>query len=403
MRSKLSSINNAIEALQRGEIVIVVDDPGRENEGDFVMAAERVTPEAVNFMVTHGRGLVCLPMTGERLDALGARAMVPNSNSTAFTLSIDLAEPRNTGISAYDRARCIRRAVELDATADEFVMPGHVFPLRAREGGVLERPGHTEAAVDLARLAGLSPAGVICEILNEDGTMARMPDLEKIAEKHNMPLITIEDLIEYRRHNEVSVKRVAQGRIPTAYGEFTAFGYEGDGEEHIAFVYGDPQPGSLVRVHSECLTGDVFGSLRCDCGAQLREAMRMIALEGAGAVVYLKGHEGRGIGINHKLRAYTLQDAGADTVEANEALGFPADMRDYAVGAHILRDLSLDRVRLLTNNPSKRAGLEMYGIEVMDRVPIETIPTLENLRYLQTKRDRLDHELTLELLSASYR
>jgi len=398
-----ASIDDAIAAIARGEIVIVVDAPDRENEGDFVMAADMVTPEAVNFMVTHGRGLLCLPMTGERLDALKLRAMVPENEAgaeTAFTISIDMRAPRNTGISAYDRARTIRRALDADVVAEEFRTPGHVFPLRARDGGVLERAGHTEAAVDLARLAGCRPAGAICEIMNEDGTMARVPDLIEVARRHGLLMITIEDLIAYRARAEAMVRREADARIPTPYGEFTAVGFTSlaDGREHIALVFGCPEHsrGTLVRVHSECLTGDAFGSLRCDCGAQLRESMRLIAQEGAGVIVYVKGHEGRGIGIMQKLLAYRLQDAGADTVEANLMLGHPADARDYMAAAKILAALDVDDVRLLTNNPAKRTGLEQYGITVDTRIPLVTVPTEENLRYLQTKRDKFDHEL-LEL------
>jgi 3,4-dihydroxy 2-butanone 4-phosphate synthase/GTP cyclohydrolase II len=401
--SPFASVDAAIEAIARGEIVIVVDAPDRENEGDFVMAADKVTPEAVNFMVTHGRGLLCMPMTGERLDALKLRAMVPENEAgaeTAFTISIDMRAPRNTGISAYDRARTIRRALDADAAADEFRTPGHVFPLRARDGGVLERAGHTEAAVDLARLAGCKAAGAICEIMNKDGTMARVPDLIEVAKQHGLLMITIEDLIAYRARLEAMVRREADARIPTPYGEFTAVGFTSlaDGREHIALVYGDVEGsrGTLVRVHSECLTGDAFGSLRCDCGAQLRESMRLIAQEGSGVIVYVKGHEGRGIGIMQKLLAYRLQDAGADTVEANLMLGHPADARDYLAAAKILAALDVDNVRLLTNNPAKRTGLEQYGITVSTRIPLVTVPTEENLRYLQTKRDKFDHEL-LEL------
>jgi 3,4-dihydroxy 2-butanone 4-phosphate synthase/GTP cyclohydrolase II len=397
---KLATIDEALVAIARGEIVIVVDDPARENEGDFVMAADLVTPDAVNFMVTHGRGLLCMPITSERADALRLRAMVPENAAgaeTAFTISIDMIEPRNTGISAYDRARTIRRVLDADARVEEFRTPGHVFPLRARDGGVLERAGHTEAAVDLARLAGLKPAGMICEIMNEDGTMARMDDLIAVAERHGLLMITIEDLIAYRGRHEALVRRIADARIPTPYGEFTAVGFESDsdGREHIALTFGNPEGtrGTLVRVHSECLTGDAFGSLRCDCGSQLRESMRLIAQEGAGVVVYVKGHEGRGIGIMQKLLAYRLQDAGADTVEANLMLGHPADARDYLAAAKILAALDIDDVRLLSNNPAKRSGLEQYGITVRTRVPLVTVPTEENLRYLQTKRDKFAHDL----------
>jgi 3,4-dihydroxy 2-butanone 4-phosphate synthase/GTP cyclohydrolase II len=402
--SPFSSVEEAIAAIERGEIVVVVDDPGRENEGDFVMAAEKVTPEAVNFMVTHGRGLVCLPMTAERAHLLGLRPMVAaqdESQGTAFTVSIDLREPWNTGISAHDRARCMARAVAPDASAGEFSTPGHVLPLAARPGGVLERAGHTEAAVDLARLAGLTPAGVICEIMNPDGSMARLDDLVRVAREHGLHLITIADLIAYRLQREALVRRVAEARIPTPYGPFTAIGYESDidGLDHIALLFGEPEGTEdvLVRVHSECLTGDVFKSLRCDCSAQLNEAMRLIAQVGRGVVVYLRGHEGRGIGILDKLRAYALQDGGADTVEANLELGHPADVRTYDTAAQVLRDLRVASIRLLTNNPAKREGLEAHGIAVTERVPLETAPTEENLRYLQTKRDKLAHELMMEL------
>jgi 3,4-dihydroxy 2-butanone 4-phosphate synthase / GTP cyclohydrolase II len=396
-----SSIDDAIAAIARGEIVIVVDDPGRENEGDLVMAADAVTPDAINFMVTHGRGLVCMPMTGERLDALGLRQMVSaptDPKGTAFTISIDMAEPRNTGISAYDRARTIARAADPSSRATEFTTPGHIFPLRAAVGGVLARPGHTEAAVDLATLAGKRPAGVVCEILNADGTMARMPELIEVARAHGLHLITIADLIAYRSRLESAkaLRRVAEAHLPTPYGVFDAVGFmsDADGREHMALSYGDPGPGALARMHSECLTGDVFGSLRCDCGAQLDEAMRLIASEGSGVIVYVRGHEGRGIGLLHKLQAYQLQEEGADTVEANLALGLPVDARDYAVGAHMLRALGVTSVRLLTNNPAKVAGLETNGIAVAERIALETAPTAENLRYLQTKRSKMQHELT---------
>ena len=405
-----SKIEDAIEAIRHGEIVVVVDDPDRENEGDFVMAAERVTPEAVNFMVTHGRGLLCLPMTDERAERFGFRPMVEDGrhgDGTAFTVSVDLAEPRgNTGISAPDRARCIRRAVDSGARAEDFRTPGHVFPLRARAGGVLERAGHTEAAVDLARLAGLEPAGAICEIMNADGSMARLDDLVEVARTHGLHLITIADLIAYRLRSEIHVRRVAEAEIPTPYGPFRALCYESrlDGRQHLALVHGTPEgkPDVLVRMHSECLTGDVFGSLRCDCGQQLQEAMRRIALEGEGVIVYIRGHEGRGIGMMHKLRAYGLQDGGADTVEANVELGFPPDARDYGTGAQILVDMDLTTMRLLTNNPAKRAGLEGYGLAIVERVELETIATPQNLRYLRAKRDKLGHDLDIERLGSSY-
>ena len=407
--SVFSSIEEALAAIRRGEIVIVVDDPDRENEGDFVMAADRVTPEAVNFMVTRGRGLLCMPMTEERAERLGFRMMVDgrNGDGTAFTVSVDLADPPgNTGISAPDRARCIRRAVAADSEAGEFRAPGHVFPLRAKPGGVLERAGHTEAAVDLARLAGCEPAGAICEIMNADGSMARLPDLIEVARAHGLLLITIADLIAYRMRFESHVERVAEAEIPTPYGPFRAIAFSSnvDGSEHLALVFGEPEGKAdvLVRMHSECLTGDVFGSLRCDCGAQLQEAMRRVALEGEGVVVYMRGHEGRGIGMMHKLRAYRLQDAGSDTVEANLELGFPPDMREYGTGAQILVDLGLSTLRLLTNNPAKRAGLEGYGLRIVERVELETTPTPQNLRYLRAKRDKLGHDLDIERLGSSY-
>jgi 3,4-dihydroxy 2-butanone 4-phosphate synthase / GTP cyclohydrolase II len=408
--SPFSSIEDAIAAIRAGEIVIVVDDPDRENEGDFVMAAERITPEAVNFMITHGRGLLCLPMSEERAERLGLRMMVSepgHGDGTAFTVSIDhVAPPGNTGISAPDRARCIARAVASDAHAGEFRTPGHVFPLRAKPGGVLERAGHTEASCDLARLAGFEPAGAICEIMNPDGSMARLPDLIEVARTHGLHLVTIADLIAYRLRLESQVRRLAEAEIPTPYGPFRAVAYDSklDDRQHIALVYGEPEgkPDVLVRMHSECLTGDVFGSLRCDCGAQLQEAMRRVAIEGEGVIVYIRGHEGRGIGMMHKLRAYRLQDLGSDTVEANLELGFPADSRDYGTGAQILVDLGLSTLRLLTNNPAKRAGLEGYGLEIVERVELETVPTPQNLRYLRAKRDKLGHDLDIERLGSSY-
>lgn len=396
-----STVEDAVAAIAGGQMVIVLDDPGRENEGDFVMAAEHVTPDAVNFMVTHGRGLVCLPMAPEHLDRLALPQMVPDDPSgTAFAISIDMAAPKNTGISAHDRARTIIHAISPSSRPTDFVAPGHVFPLRARRGGVLVRQGHTEAAVDLARLAGCAPAGVICEILNEDGSMARRDDLFEVARTHGLHVITIEDLRAHIEREESIVRRGGEATLPTPYGPFSARAYTGtDGEEHLALVFGDPasRPEPLVRLHSECLTGDAFGSLRCDCGEQLREAMRLIALEGAGVIVYLRGHEGRGIGLVQKLRAYALQDDGADTVEANLRLGLPADARTYRAGAHIVRDLALTSVRLLTNNPAKRSGLEDAGIVVTERIPLRVAPTTHNLRYLEAKRDRLGHDVALEM------
>lgn len=394
-------IPEALEATARGEFVVVVDDADRENEGDLIIAAERITPEAMAFLVRHTSGVVCAPLTGERLDELDLPLMVAantDPKKTAFTVSVDAVKRVSTGISAADRAATVAALVDQSTQPADLSRPGHIFPLRAAPGGVLRRAGHTEAAVDLARLAGLAPAGVICEIVNADGSMARLPDLRRFADEHRLPLITIADLIAYRRRSEQLVHRVAEADIPTPFGVFRGIGYssEMDDTEHVAFVKGQPEgrQNVLVRMHSECLTGDVFGSMRCDCGTQLRDAMKKIAEEGEGVVVYIRGHEGRGIGINHKLQAYKLQDSGRDTVEANLDLGFPADSRDYGTGAQILVDLNLTTLRLLTNNPAKRAGLEGYGIEIVERIAIETTPTNENLRYLRTKRDKMGHELT---------
>ncbi|HWL65518.1 MAG TPA: bifunctional 3,4-dihydroxy-2-butanone-4-phosphate synthase/GTP cyclohydrolase II [Actinomycetota bacterium] len=394
-------MDQAVEAIRRGDIVIVADDPARENEGDFVMAAEKVTPEAVNFMVTHGRGVVCLPVTGERATELGLRPMVADCDEamgTAFTISIDLREPRNTGTSAFDRAACISKVTDPTARPEDFCSPGHVFPIQARDGGVLERAGHTEATVDLARLAGLAPAGVICEILKADGSMARMDDLEELARIHGLHLITVADLVAYRLQRETFVRREAQAQIPTVHGEFTAIAFHSDldGFDHLALVMGEPTGEDvLVRIHSECLTGDL-GSLRCDCAAQLKESMRTIGDAGRGIVVYLRGHEGRGIGITEKLRAYALQDQGADTVDANLQLGHSVDERCYDTAVQILRDLGASTIRLLTNNPAKCEALVAHGIPVVEQVPLQTTPTEENLRYLETKRDRLGHTLLLD-------
>ncbi len=394
-----ASISDALAALRRGEMIVVVDDPDREDEGDFVMAAERATPSAVNHMITHGRGLLCLPMEGSRLDALGVPDMVSGGPAaeTAFTVSIDLDEPGNTGISAADRARCIRRAVDPAARPGDFRRPGHVFPLRARTGGVLGRRGHTEAAVDLARLAGLAPAGVICEILAEDGSMARGAQLAEIARRHRMPLVSVADLVAHRAA-PLPVRRLASAELPTPFGPFRAVAYRGStGEEHVALVRGEPARAAapLVRVHSECATGDLFASLRCDCGLQLRAALRRIAEEGSGVLVYLRGHEGRGIGLPAKLAAYGLQDSGRDTVQANLDLGLPVDARDYGDAAGILLDLGLPTVRLLTNNPAKTAGLQAGGVEAR-AVALRTTPTAHNVHYLRTKRDVLGHDLAAE-------
>ncbi len=397
----LDSIEEAIQDLRDGKLIIVVDDEDRENEGDFIMAAEKVTPEAVNFMAKNGRGLICMPCTSERLDELGIPAMVHNNTSeqgTAFTVSIGAKGKITTGISAMDRAVTIQTVVDPNSKPGDISMPGHVFPLRAKRGGVLERAGHTEAAVDLAKLAGLFPAGVICEIMNEDGTMARLPQLREVSKKFGLKLISVADLIRYRRKNEKLVERIAEVSLPTNFGIFKAIGYRCklDGKEYFALVKGDVggKKNVLVRVHSECLTGDIFHSLRCDCGDQLEIALRMIEQEGRGVLLYILGHEGRGIGLLNKLRAYELQENGRDTVQANTDLGFPVDLRDYGMGAQILADLGLSSIRLMTNNPKKIIGLEGYGLKVVERVPLEVKPTDYNIHYLQTKREKMDHLLS---------
>ena len=397
-----ASIPEAIEEIQQGRIVIVVDDADRENEGDLIMAAERVTPEAIAFIVRHSSGVICMPVVGQRLDELEIPLMVAantDSRRTAFTVSVDARAGVTTGISAADRARTIQAIIHPATEPADLSRPGHIFPLRYREGGVLKRAGHTEAAVDLARLAGLYPAGVLCETVNEDGTMARLPDLTVFARAHGLKLISIADLIAYRRQHEVLVTKVAEANIPTPYGEFRSIAYESvvDGRTHVALVTGDIGEGAdvLTRVHSECLTGDVFGSLRCDCGGQLDRAMELIGREGRGVILYIRGHEGRAIGITHKLRAYELQDRGRDTVEANIELGFPADQRDYGIGAQILYDLGVRSMRLLTNNPEKRAGLEGHGLTIKERLPLQTDPTPQNVGYLRAKREKLGHLLDL--------
>jgi 3,4-dihydroxy 2-butanone 4-phosphate synthase/GTP cyclohydrolase II len=395
----LSRVEEAVADIRAGKMVVVVDDEDRENEGDLIFAAEKVTPEHVGFMVRHCSGIICVPMEGERLEELNLPLMSPeNSESmgTAFTISVDAHEGTTTGISAADRAATIRTLIDPASKASDLARPGHIFPLRYTPGGVLRRAGHTEAAVDLARLAGLYPAGVLCEVVNEDGTMARLPDLERFAAEHDLKIVTIAEIIKHRRRWEKLVQRVVEARIPTAFGVWRAIGYEShDGRTHVALVKGDPagKKDVLVRVHSECLTGDVLGSIRCDCGTQLNDAMSKIDREGEGVVVYVRGHEGRGIGLRHKLEAYALQDGGLDTVEANVELGFSPDSRDYGVGAQILVDLGISTMRLLTNNPTKRAGLEGYGLEIVERVPLESTPNPENLRYLQTKREKLGHLL----------
>jgi 3,4-dihydroxy 2-butanone 4-phosphate synthase / GTP cyclohydrolase II len=394
-----ATIEEAIEDIREGRFVVVVDDPDRENEGDLVIAAQFATPETINFMATHARGLICLCLTDERVDQLGLRPMTERNEAplgTAFTVSIEARDGVTTGISAADRSRTIQVAIAPDAEPQDLVQPGHVFPLRAKPGGVLERIGQTEAAVDLARLAGLNPSGVVCEIMNEDGTMARVPDLVPYCERHGLKMITVADLVEHRRRREKLVERGAEVRLPTEYGEFSAIAFREKltGKPHLALVAGsvEGEENVLVRVHSECLTGDVFHSLRCDCGEQLEQALGQIAREGRGVLLYM-AQEGRGIGLLNKLRAYEYQEQGLDTVEANAKLGFPADARDYAIGNQILADLGLTTIRILTNNPKKLTGLDGFGLTVVEQVPIEITPNAENRRYLAVKRDKLGHVL----------
>jgi 3,4-dihydroxy 2-butanone 4-phosphate synthase / GTP cyclohydrolase II len=415
---ELDPVERAIKDIAEGRPVVVVDDEDRENEGDIILAASAATPELIAFMIRYTSGVICVPMPGKDLDRLHLPLMTPQNTEhmrTAFTLSVDASEGVTTGISAADRATTIAKLIDPETTAADLVRPGHIFPLRYAEGGVLRRPGHTEAAVDLARLAGLPEAGVLAEVVNDDGTMARLPQLREFATAHDLALISIEQLIEYRRRTEQQLTRQAHTQIPNAHGLWQAYGYrhEIDGTEYLALVLGDVQAGNgtagngiagdgiagnsvLTRLHSECLTGDVFGSQRCDCGAQLEASMAAIAAEGRGVVLYLRGHEGRGVGLLGKLRAYELQDAGADTVDANLELGLPADAREYSAGAQMLADLGVRSVRLLTNNPAKVDGLTRYGVDIAERVPLPPAVTAYNLRYLRTKRDRLGHELTLE-------
>jgi 3,4-dihydroxy 2-butanone 4-phosphate synthase / GTP cyclohydrolase II len=397
--SVFSPVEEALEEIRRGRMVVVCDDEDRENEGDLTMAAQFVTPEAINFMATHGRGLICLSLTPERCDELGLDLMAAKNESpfeTPFTVSVEAAQGVTTGISAADRATTIQVAIDPESTPRDLVQPGHVFPLKSKPGGVLERTGQTEAAVDLARLAGLNPSGVICEIMNEDGTMARVDDLVPYCEQHNLKMITVADLIAYRRKHDRLVERVVSTSLPTAFGEFAAVGYRSlvDEKHHVAMVKGDVDGAEdvLVRVHSECLTGDVFHSLRCDCGDQLASALAMIEQEGKGVLLYLS-QEGRGIGLLNKLRAYKLQEEGLDTVDANLKLGLPADLRDYGIGAQILGDLGLTSIRILTNNPKKIIGLEGYGLSVTEQVPIQAVPNPHNQAYLNAKRDKMGHVL----------
>lgn len=394
-------IEDVLEDIKQGKMVIVVDDEDRENEGDLVMAAEKVTPEAINFMSKHGRGLICMPCEAARLDELKIPPMVvanTSAHETAFSVSIGAKHKITTGISAQDRAATIRAVVDSATKPEDISMPGHVFPLRAKKGGVLERAGHTEAAVDLSRLAGFFPAGVICEIMNEDGSMARVPQLERVAEKFGLKMMTVADLIRFRRRTEKLVRRLSEIELPTEYGRFRMIAYESiiDGSVHLALIKGDvaDKKNVLVRVHSECVTGDVFHSRRCDCGGQLIKALAAIEREGQGVFLYILGHEGRGIGLLNKIKAYQLQEEGKDTVEANLALGFPPDLRDYGIGAQILADIGLTTMRLMTNNPAKIVGLEGYGLKVVERIPHLVSPTKENIKYLKAKKDKLSHLIT---------
>ncbi len=397
----LASIPEGLKDIQAGKFVIIVDDASRENEGDLAIAAEKVTPEAINFMARNARGLICLPITGQRLDELDIPMMVQDNTAkylTAFTISVEAKNKVSTGISAHDRSATVKAMIDPATKPEDLAKPGHMFPLRAREGGVLVRAGHTEAIVDFARMAGLYPAGVICEIMNEDGTMARLPELEVMAERYGLKIVSIEDLIAYRRRTEKLIVKVAEAKLPTKFGDYRAVAYKSaiDADEHVALIMGDISGDEpvLVRVHSECLTGDVFGSMRCDCGEQVGIAMEAISREGRGVLVYMR-QEGRGIGFHNKIKAYALQDKGMDTVEANECLGFAPDLRDYGIGAQILEDLGLRKIKLLTNNPKKVVGLEGYGITVVETIPIIVAPNPHNVNYLETKRKKLGHMLAV--------
>lgn len=397
---EFATVEEALEEINNGKMLIVVDDEERENEGDFVMPGENITPEALNFMATHGRGLICTALPKDRLEELHIPMMVSDNTAphgTAFSVSVDLKIPGHTGSSAYDRAVTIRALADSATLPNDLARPGHVFPLRAQSGGVLKRAGHTEAASDLARLAGLSPVGVLGEIMDPDGTMARLPHLQELSRRFDLKILTIKDLIAYRRRGEKLVERMGTAKMPTAFGEFLCHAYQStiDGQEYVAFVKGEVEgvPDVLVRVHSQCLTGDVFQSARCDCGPQLRQALEKIEAAGQGVVLYIMGHEGRGIGLMHKIRAYNLQEQGRDTVQANADLGFKPDLRDYGIGAQVLTDLGISSMRLMTNSPQKFAGIEGYGLSISERVPLETSPTDQNIAYLRTKRDRLGHLL----------